>query len=52
MSMRVEKQAGILSVQTNTVGIWNIDTFKWKDFYWQLTCFTIIIIIINIIIII
>ena len=44
MWVSVVKQAGILSVWTNTVEIWNTDTFKWKDFYWQLTCFTIIII--------
>ena len=43
----MEKQAGILSVE-----IWNTDTFKWKDFYWQLTCFTIIIIVVIIIIVI
>jgi hypothetical protein len=50
MSMTVEKQAGILSVWNNTVEIWKTDTFKWKDFYWQLTCFTIIVVVIIIII--
>ena len=50
MSIRVEKQAGTLSVWTNTVEIWNTHTFEWEHFYWQLTCFTIIIIVIIIII--